>query len=79
VLKNISVYKNAKGEVVSYLLADILKNGEHCREDETVSFWDEDKGSYIFGFNIPKEVRDISRNISPRFIKENTVILCLFS
>jgi len=65
----VNIYKNTKGEIVSYLLADTLKNGDQCREDETISFWDEDKGSYIFGFNIPREVRDINRNVSPRFIK----------
>ena len=55
------------------MLADYLKNAEYVREEETLSFWDTIKESYIFGFNIPKEVRDITRNIAPRFINDNSV------
>ena len=68
-----NIYKNKKDEIISYLLADYLKNADLCREDETISLWDESKGGYIFGFNVTKEVRDITRNIAPRFVNGNTV------
>lgn len=31
ILKSISVYQNDKGEIISYLLADYMKNTEICR------------------------------------------------
>lgn len=55
------------------MLADFLKNGEFAREEDTLSFWDNTKQSYIFGFNIAKEVKEITRNIAPRFLHDNTV------
>jgi hypothetical protein len=68
VLKDVAVYKNEKQEIVAFLLVDFLKNSEYCKEDETVSFWDDAKSSYIFGFNVPREVREVTRNIPPRFL-----------
>jgi hypothetical protein len=31
VLKSVTVYKNGKMEIISYLLADFLKNNDYCR------------------------------------------------
>lgn len=69
-LKEVTVYKNAKGEIIGSLLIDFLRNGEFCREEETVSFWDGSKSSYIFGLTVPKETKEITRNIAPRFVND---------
>jgi hypothetical protein len=73
VVKAVSAYRNDKEEIISYLLADYLKNGELCREDSTISFFDYGKETYIFGFNMAKDVKDIRKNIASRFLHEGLV------
>ena len=68
-----TVYVNEKEEIIAYLLADYLRSSEVCREDFTISFWDQQRGAYVFGFNMTKDVKDIKRNIPKRFLSDSLV------
>jgi hypothetical protein len=74
VLRSVGVYLTEREEIVAYLLADFLKNNDICREDSTISFWDQHRDSYIFGFNMAKDVKDIKRNIPKRFLQDGVVL-----
>jgi hypothetical protein len=75
VLRGVGVYLSEKDEIISYLLADFLRNSEVCREDSTISFWDQQRGAYVFGFNMARDVKDIRRNIPRRFLQDGLVVL----
>lgn len=72
-LRGVGVYLNEKEEIITYLLADYLRSSEVCREDSTICFWDQQRGAYVFGFNMTKDVKDIKRNIPRRFLSDGLV------
>jgi hypothetical protein len=73
-MRGVAVYLNDRDEVITYLLADFLRSSEACREDSTISFWDQQRGAYVFGFNMTRDVKDIKRNIPRRFLSDGLVL-----
>ena len=56
VIRGVSVYLNDRDKIIAYLLADYLRNNDISREDSTISFWDHQRGAYVFGFNMTRDI-----------------------
>ena len=57
------------------MFADFLRSNDYCREDSTISFFDKARNTYVFGFNVAKDVKTITKNITKSFINNGHVLV----
>ena len=75
VLRSYKVYFNEDGNLACAYLMNQLKEEKHIRDESSLSFFDEERGVYVYGLPVPKSISEIDKDafIAHKFVKENTV------
>ena len=55
-LKSYKVYFNSENDLVGSYLIYQLKEEKQIRDDTSLSFFDEDRDVYVYGFVVPKNL-----------------------
>ena len=74
IIKNFKVYYNPSGDIIGSHVIERLKNDHHLKEENSISFYDQSRELFVYGFVVPKQTYDMTKLINKKFIHNKTVV-----